>query len=217
MVAGGTLTQHMRRHLALGRDDCRLIGTRRQLLKAGAPIRMRGLRKRGKGTPRWHIRYANNKVNLAGANGDNAMRATFAAEWSQLTVGAQAAFKASWAAPNTHVDLESDLPEYDTDAHTSSGWADSIGNKCFPCDPDHINTMLDSCCGSTAPLVGGAAHGHTHGSGIWKRWQGIVGDVQSKFYVKDKGAIPTVKISNLVTCQEAHYGLSEVFYYLVFS
>jgi hypothetical protein len=62
MVVRGHLTQLIRDHLDAGMADNRGQESRKQLIASGVRCNLVSSRRREKGTTRWHIRYANQRV-----------------------------------------------------------------------------------------------------------------------------------------------------------
>jgi hypothetical protein len=93
----------MFKHVRRGREDRRGQLKRKRLVNMGVVTRSQlKLRQKGKGTARWHLRYANAAVFAAGLEFKvsraecSAQRAERVAAWRQLPLPDQDAFKLAW-------------------------------------------------------------------------------------------------------------------------
>ena len=207
VLACGTLTQFLRRHLDAGLPDPRGRERRKDLLRAGVKLNARP--RETDGTRRWHILFSNIKVAEArhGPDALSSLQATrirtqAIADWAHLPAAGKAAFRASHTADG-QPDSDSDNADHE-DAiagERMTPWQRQLGTTRWPVNPHHIQHLLDSATGRVADSQ------LAQRPGVCRRFGCIQHAVRQRGLVLERGGIPDAELVVPAACFQVHPGL----------
>ena len=212
MLTMGLLTQLMQSHVSAGLDDARGRARRHDLISQGVRLNAAAPSHDPFGTRRWHIRYANVKVQEERDRNKNLSAAAVArirtqavVDYMRLPVQQKREFQA------THARVEGTGSDSDTDVVTGTGvaleqrtaWQQRLGTSRWPVNPDLLKPALLAATG-----VQGAAVKGGHGEGVCNRFHSHIQDAfRKRGLVLDKDIIPDEEIVVPCACFQVHPGL----------
>ena len=177
IIARGTLTQIMKRHLDNGFTDNRGHAQRKALREQGVKVNLRKAREKGKSTERWHIRYGNAhaaelmRTTQGPVQDWDAARKTGVSNWARLSADEQAAFKAKWNSDRQlpASDADDDQEQSQVKVPRVSVWDTKLGNEDWGLAPCNLEASLKEQ--------------------VDNRFQQIRDQVSSSYLVKDRQQI----------------------------